>query len=266
MATGIAGKKLFVFDLDGTLAESKMPMDGEMKDLLTQLLGRRMVAVIGGGWFPVFKKQLLDSLVGQENLFKNLFLFPTSGSTFLRYEGGEWKPVYVHELSEEERTNIKNAFEKSFEDIGYKHPEKVYGELIEDRGTQITFSALGQEAPLDIKTAYKGSVQDRRFEIVEALKKYIPQYEIKVPGKSSIDVTMKGIDKGYGVEQMRDHLLVDIGDMVFVGDALYEGGNDEPVKRTGIETFPVDGPEDTKKLLREWLGQLQSSFKEAKLP
>jgi HAD superfamily hydrolase (TIGR01484 family) len=249
----ISQKKLFVFDLDGTLAESKMPIDDEMKDLLMHLLRKRMVAVIGGGWLPVFKKQFLDNMTGCEEVFNNLFLFPTSGSTFLRYEDGGWKIVYAHEIPPEERENIKEAFKKSFAEIGYKHPDKIYGELIEDRGTQITFSALGQDAPLDVKTAYKGSPQDRRFEIADVLKKHIPQYEIKVPGKSSIDVTMKGIDKGYGVSQMRDYLSVSFEDMVFVGDALYEGGNDEPVKRTGVDTISIDGPEDTKKLLREWL-------------
>ena len=129
--------------------------------------------------------------------------------------------------------------------------------MIEDRGTQITFSALGQQAPIELKDAYKGSSADRRWEIVGRLKEYLSEFEIKVPGKSSIDVTMKGIDKGYGVGEMEKHLGIDVHKMIFVGDALYEGGNDEPVKRTGIETIAVEGPEDTKKVIREWLSQLQ---------
>lgn len=255
MDKDISTKQLFVFDLDGTLAESKIPMDTEMTNLFEELLKKRKVAVIGGGRVELFETQLLASLAHAESLFSNLFLFPTTGTRFMRYEDG-WKTIYAHELSAEERAAIKEAFEKAFKDIGYQHPEKTYGEIIEDRGTQVTFSALGQQAPLDVKTAYKGSAEDRRQEIVAALVKYIPQYEIRIPGKSSIDVTMKGIDKGYGVEQMRDHLGIPIDEMVFVGDALYEGGNDEPVKRTGIDTFAVDGPEETKALLREWLPKL----------
>lgn len=255
MQDKIAKKQLFVFDLDGTLAESKLPLDVEMATLLEELLKKRRVAVIGGGKVELFETQLLASLESARPYFSRLFLFPTSGSRCLRYEDG-WKTVYAHELSEQERANIKAAFAKAFQDIGYQHPEKTYGEIIEDRGTQITFSALGQQAPLEIKTAYKDSPQDRRKEIVQALSKYIPQYEIKIPGKSSIDVTMKGIDKAYGVEEMRNHLGIPIEQMIFVGDALYEGGNDEPVKRTGIDTVAVDGPEETKMLLREWLPKL----------
>lgn len=256
MIEEIARKELFVFDLDGTLARSKTPMDEEMVSLFSQLLKKRFVAVIGGGWFPVFKDQLLGSLQGYESLFPKLLLFPTSGATFLRYEEGEWKSQYAHELSSEQRIKIKDAFEQAFKDIDYKQPETVYGEVIEDRGTQITFSALGQKAPIELKDAYKGSAQDRRWEIVSRLTEYLPEFEIKVPGKSSIDVTIKGIDKGYGIGEMEKHLGVTVDEMIFVGDALYEGGNDEPVKRTGIEAIPVDGPEDTKKLIREWLPQL----------
>ncbi len=256
MMSNIQQKELFVFDLDGTLTRSKTPMDAEMVDLFAHLLEKRRVAVIGGGWFPVFEWQLLASLQGYEKLFSNLFLFPTSGATFLRYEIGQWKTVYAHHLSLDQRNKIKQAFEDAFKEIGYKHPETVYGEVIEDRGTQITFSALGQKAPIELKDAYKGSAADRRWEIVAVIKRYLPEFEIKVPGKSSIDVTLKGIDKGYGVEQMRDHLGVDIAKMIFTGDALYEGGNDESVKRTGIETIAVEGPEETKKLIREWLPQL----------
>ena len=69
----------------------------------------------------------------------------------------------------------------------------------------------------------------------------------------SIDVTMKGIDKGYGIEQMRDRLGVAVHEMIFTGDALYEGGNDEPVKRTGIDTVAINNPEETKQNLRAWL-------------
>ena len=104
--------------------------------------------------------------------------------------------------------------------------------------------------------AWRGSAADRRREIVAAMAPHLQDFEIKIPGTTSIDVTMKGIDKGYGVEEMSKHLGIFIENMIFVGDALYEGGNDESVKRTGIEAIPVEGPEDTMDLIRTWLPQL----------
>lgn len=245
----LAKKRLFVFDLDGTLARSKTPMDEEMDAALSRLLARRMVAVIGGGWLPVFEMQLLERLTCPRALLGNLYLFPTSGSRFLRYDDG-WRDVYSVELAVEERRRIVEAFEEAFRAIDYRHPERVFGTLIEDRKTQVTFSALGQQAPIELKDAWKGSAADRRREIVAVMERLVPEFEIKIPGKTSIDVTKKGIDKGYGVEQMRDHLGVAIEDMVFFGDALYEGGNDEPVRRTGILAVPVEGPDDTLAHLR----------------
>ena len=167
-----------------------------------------------------------------------------------------WKAVYELLLSEDESSRIKQAFEDAFEAIGYEHPDEVFGEIVEDRGTQITFSALGQEAPIDLKDAFKGSAADRRQEIVDAMKPMLPEFAIKIPGKSSIDVTPQGIDKGYGIEQLRERLGIGVGHMLFVGDALYPDGNDEPVKRTGIDTIAIESPEDTKVLIREWLTKL----------
>ncbi len=258
MATQSLAKEtdLFVFDMDGTLARSKTPMDAEMDELLCALLDKRQVAVIGGGWLPVFQWQVLDRLSASLQMLSRLHLMPTSSAKYLRFEGGAWREVYALELTKEERARILQAFEAAFKQVGYVHPEKLYGDVIEDRGTQITFSALGQEAPIELKDAYKDSPLDRRREIVEAMKPMLPDFEIKIPGKTSIDITRKGVDKGYGVEQLSERLGVPISRMIFVGDALYEGGNDEPVQRTGIRTVAVKDVEETKTLLRGWLEEI----------
>ncbi len=248
----IRGKKLVAFDLDGTLTESKMPMDAEMADLLDQLLHHVMVAIISGGAYMQFERQLAVLKSGPEELRK-LFFFPTTGTRFFRYEN-DWKQIYADELTEDERTKIKDAFEKAFVDVHYAHPKKVYGEVVEDRGTQITFSAVGQDAPIEAKKLWKAT-QDRRAEIVQALEKYIPDFEVKMPGLSSIDVTRKGVDKAYGIQKIEELLGVVVPEIVFVGDALYEGGNDHAVIRTGVETVAVENAEETKMLLRGWLAE-----------
>ena len=104
-------KKLVVFDLDGTLTESKSPMDQVMADLLVQLLEKKMVAIISGGAFGQFEKQLMPVLHCSDNLFKKLFFFPTTGTRFYRYTD-HWEQVYADEMTLVERTKIKEAFEK----------------------------------------------------------------------------------------------------------------------------------------------------------
>ena len=254
------GKNLIVFDLDGTLTESKSPMDSEMSDLLTKLLARKKVAIISGGAFSQFEGQVLSILHVAGSMLHNLYLFPTTGTRFVRYKEGAWKEVYADMLSDMERAAIKKAFERVFDEVGYVHPEKVYGEIIEDRGTQVTFSALGQDI---VKELGKAGVQQKeewrdrnhalKMKIANRLAELLPAYAVSAAGYTSIDVTKKGIDKKYGIEQIEILLGIPKEQMLFVGDALFEGGNDYPVKAAGVECVAVKGPEETKKLLFSWL-------------
>ncbi len=245
--------KLIIFDLDGTLALSKAVIDSEMASLLRQLLAKKLIAVIGGGEFGQFKKQLLDKLSVQNTLLKNLFLFPTNAASFYRHTGRIWQREYIEKLSNNEKTKIFDAFKKTFEELGYHHPKKIYGKLIEDRDTQITFSALGQLAPLRLKNKWDVEHVADKFRIAKRLQEHLPEFEVKTAGYTSIDVTRKGIDKGYGVRQIKKRLDISFGDMIFVGDAIFPGGNDYEVLRTGVECFKVKDVEDTKKIIKNLL-------------
>jgi len=137
-------KKLIAFDLDGTLTESKSKMDSEMASLIKQLLQSKKVAIVGGGKYSLFKTQFISQLKVPKEILKNLYLFPTTATSFYQYDGS-WKNVYSLQLSPEERKLIKQTFVRVFKELDYNHPKKVYGKIIEDRGTQVTFSALGQD-------------------------------------------------------------------------------------------------------------------------
>lgn len=248
-------KKLIVFDLDGTLAESKTPMDKEMAGLIKQLLEKYKVAVIGGGKYELFKWQFVSHLKASGKVLENLFLFPTSGNAFYRYKSG-WKKVYSHNLSAPEKKQIRAAFESVLKEVNYKHPKKIYGEILEDRISQMSFSPLGQDIATVLgkrgvqkKEQWRGKNDHVRLEIAKRLAKYLPNLEVRVGGITTIDITMKGIDKAYGVRQMEKYLKVKIRDMFFLGDAIFPGGNDYSVLKTGIDYKKIESPEDTKKII-----------------
>jgi HAD superfamily hydrolase (TIGR01484 family) len=235
-------KKLVVYDLDGTLAESKSALDVEMSTLLHDLLGIVKVAVISGGNWPQFQKQLLSNLPHDERLV-NLSLLPTCGTKFFQY-AGDWEKTYSEDFTADEKRKIVSSLDKALGVAGFQM-DKVWGEVIEDRGSQITFSALGQQAPLEEKVKWDSDLAKRK-KIQAILNTLIPEFSVRIGGTTSIDVTKPGIDKAYGIGKLRDLLGISLQEMIFIGDSLFVGGNDYPVKAAGVVSIPVRGPMETK--------------------
>ena len=238
-------KQLFVFDLDGTLAPSKSTVDQEMSTLLGQLLTKAKVAIISGGAWTQFEKQVLSQLPATA-IRERLFILPTCGTQFYTYDGG-WKKLYAEDFTAAEKEKIITALNKAMEDAGYK-PAQTWGDLIEDRGSQITFSGLGQQAPLDAKEKWDPDFKKRQAMKV-LLDKALPEFSVHLGGTTSIDVTKPGIDKAYGIRKLRDILHIPIEAMLFMGDAIFPGGNDYPAKEAGAQPIPVRDPEETKRVV-----------------
>ncbi len=238
-------KSLIVFDLDGTLAKSKAAIDDEMAVLLDRLMRAIKVAIISGGDFPQFETQVLGHLPHGSNL-SNLSILPTSGTKFFVYDGG-WRKLYSDDLSEDQKKTIEDSLEKAVLQTGFQ-PKETWGERIEDRGTQITYSALGQQAPLDAKAQWDPDFAKRK-QIKAVLDKMLPDFSVLLGGTTSIDVTRPGVDKAYGIRKLQDVLHIPIERMLFIGDALFPGGNDYPAKQAGVDCIAVRDPEETKRVI-----------------
>jgi phosphomannomutase len=238
-------KKLMVFDLDGTLAESKSSMDAEMAALFCALLGVMKVAVMSGGDWPQFEKQVLSNLPRDEHL-KNLSLLPACGTKFYQYEG-EWKKIYSEDFTVDEKEKITGSLKKVLEGEGF-NAGKVWGEIIEDRGSQITFSALGQQAPIEEKKKWDPDFTKRK-KMKTLLDNLIPEFSVRLGGTTSVDITKPGIDKAYGIGKLRDTLGIAIQDMIYVGDALFPDGNDYPAREAGALSIQVRDPHESKRVI-----------------
>ena len=235
-------KKLIVFDLDGTLATSKQAIDDDMGRLFVELLDIRSVAVISGGDWPQFERQLLGQLPPSE-AFSKLFLLPTSGTKFYRFDRA-WTQIYADTFTDDERQRVKDALVQAVSDSGLAG-DGVWGDQIEDRGSQITFSGLGQQAPPDAKAAWDPDIQ-KRNKLKALLDLALPEFAVRIGGSTSIDVTRPGIDKAYGIRKLAQLTGFGLPEMLFVGDALYPGGNDSPVRDAGVATIAVNDISETK--------------------
>jgi phosphomannomutase len=238
-------KRLIVFDLDGTLADSKASIDTEMASLLNSLLAIVQVAVISGGAWPQFEEQVLAHL-RQDDWLKNLSLLPTCGTKFYRYVRG-WEQLYSEDFTAAEKQTIIDSLQRA---IASSQCEvlRVWGEVIQDRESQVTFSALGQEAPLDEKKKWDPDFSKRK-KIKAVLETLIPQFSVRLGGATSVDVTKQGIDKGYGIRKLRDILEIPIDQMIFIGDAVFPGGNDYPAKEAGAPSIEIKDPHETKRVI-----------------
>jgi phosphomannomutase len=239
-------KTLVVFDLDGTLAESKSPIDAEIAHLLDSLLDIVNVAVISGGAWQQFETQVLAHLSPGEQL-RHLSLLPTCGTKFYAYQSS-WEQLYSEDFSEAEKTKIINSLKQAIASSDCKIERRLWGEVIEDRGSQITFSALGQQAPLEEKKKWDPDFAKRK-KIKADLDVLIPEFSVRLGGAPSIDVTKHGIDKAYGIRKLRDILCTGIEQMIFIGDAIFPGGNDYPAKEAGALTIEVRNPHETKRVI-----------------
>jgi HAD superfamily hydrolase (TIGR01484 family) len=231
------------FDLDDTLAVSKSPIDDRMARLLARLIRATDVCIISGGRFEQFESQVLRHLTADDDALASLHLMPTCGTRYYRWVDGDWQLAYAEDLAEDDKRRIIAVLEEGARGLGLWE-DRAWGERIEDRGSQITFSALGQQAPPAEKYQW-----DPDNEKKQRLRGYaaerLPDLEVRVGGSTSVDVTRQGIDKAYGMRKLMQQLGLAADEILFVGDRLEPGGNDYPVRAVGVRCVEVACWQDT---------------------
>ncbi|MAT18769.1 MAG: HAD family hydrolase [Leifsonia sp.] len=252
MTNATTTPRLVAFDLDDTLAASKSPLDPRMATLIVDLLGAVEVCVISGGNFAQFELQLVDNLpLDHPDALARLHLMPTCGTQYFLFQEGGWAAQYAENLSEEQKAAALAAVEQEAKRLGFWESE-TWGPILEDRGSQITFSALGQAAPVDAKKAWDPS-GDKKNALRAAVQELLPELEVRSGGSTSVDITRRGIDKAYGMRKLAELTGIPLDDMLFVGDRLDPDGNDYPVKAMGVECIAVEGWEDTAAFIEKFL-------------
>jgi len=245
-------RKVIVFDLDGTLAPSKSPAPDRIVAALDKLLDKYHVCVISGGKFEQFQKQLLSNLKVAPEKLEKLHLMPTCGTRYYRFDAAknDWQKIYAEDFTEPQKKKIVSALKQAMNELDFWE-KKTYGETIEDRGSQITLSTLGQDIVdelgkkgVEIKETWDPD-NIKKQKIRDCAAQLIPEFEVRVGGLTSIDVTKPGIDKAYGMEKLMAMLGIGKNEILFIGDRLAEGGNDYPVKAMGIDCMEISHWQET---------------------
>lgn len=237
--------RLVAFDLDDTLAPSKTAISDRMGALLLQLAERVPVCIISGGQVQQFRAQVLTRLSdASPTALAALHLMPTCGTQYYRVDAdASLQTVYAHALTDDEKLRACAAVEGEARRLGL-WTEEPWGDILEDRGSQITFSALGQSAPLEAKLAWDPTGA-KKSALRAAVAAIVPDLEVRSGGSTSVDITHHGIDKAYGMTKLAEYTGIPLGEMLFFGDRLDPDGNDYPVLTLGVPSVAVEGWEQT---------------------
>lgn len=239
--------KLIAFDMDGTLAPSKWQMDSEMVELFKKLLTKYKVAIISWWDYSQFQKQVIPFLWTDEKILSNLYICPTCSTKMYLYKNSEWNKEYSLDFSDSDKEKILKVLNKAIDDLNLR-PKETWGELVEDRWTQITYSALWQKAPLEAK-----EVWDPDFEVRKKIRDYIKDdlkdFNILIWWATSIDVTRLWVDKAYWVKKLSEVSGISLNEIIFVWDAVFPWWNDYPPLEIWVTSKRVFSVEDTKRYI-----------------
>lgn len=260
-------KKVLAFDVDQTLNVAKTPIPPEMAEVLSKCLDHFYICPISGQKFEQFLIQIVDPIVAYATADKleNLRLFVAQGTQYYRYQASsdvynpaDWQQVYNYPLQAEDVVKITTVLEQAARELGFWEADKLADgdEIIENRLSQVTFSALGQKAGTEAKYAWDSDLKKRQA-IVEKCREKLPDFLYEIGGTTSINVAAPGMNKEFGMTHLLDELHVKKSDVLYFGDMTQLGGNDYPVVAMGIDTITVRSHEDTLYALKGILGVIE---------
>jgi hypothetical protein len=247
--------RAILFDFDDTLVESFSPPVPHMVMRIERLLMHLPIAIVTGAAYMRIERDLLSAIRDTAHLSR-LFIFTNSSSQCYLFKDGSWHNEYNLVLTSDEKSIIIKAIEETIEEMQYFRDMPYSGTRVIDRETQITYIAVGLDAPHERKITWD-SDRSQRSRMCAVLAQKLPNFNVVIGGASSVDITRKGINKAYGVRWLSQHLNIPPSDMLFIGDGLIQGGNDASVIPTGIQTRLISGPAETAKIIDEFLGMLQ---------
>lgn len=254
----ITKKRILAFDIDQTLNVAKTPIPPEIAEVLVKCLDYFEICPISGQKYEQFLIQIVDRLKGAgvtDVQLGHLHLFAAQGTQYYRFENGQWQQVYNYPLAEEDVVKITTVLEEAARELGYWEADKLApgDEIIENRLSQVTFSALGQKAGTEAKYAWDPDMQ-KRTAIVAKCREKLPDFLYEIGGTTSINVAAPGMNKAFGMQHMLEELKAEKEEVLYFGDMTQPGGNDYPVVEMGFDVITVRSHEDTLYALKGILG------------
>lgn len=242
----VSKKKVIIADVDETICEPCQVITPEMVNQIFSLIQKGYILAFISGTELNYLQKMISSQLKTKH-----FLLPTTGTICLEVDPEkETKETYNYKLTSEEKKEIMNAFEVLTSEFNIQ-TMTTKEDQIQDRNTQITLSAIGRNAPLELKKNYDPDGEKRK-EWIKFLKTILEEnkYEISYGGTTSVDITRKGLNKAWGIKKFAEYYGIALDSILFIGDKTDPGGNDYPAT-TVVDFITVKNPQDTLEKLKQ---------------
>ena len=245
-------RKIYIFDVDGTLTPSRLPMTKKFQDFFKEWCMRNKFYLVTGSDISKLQEQMCMYDIESERIFT------CCGNQM-------WKPdTHIVNISAELIYDNKFEVSKKLNKLlgtilsNNQYPVRT-GNHIEDRGSMVNFSIVGRNCTQEQRDKYfeYDNEKGERKIIANAIKEKFPELDAVIGGQISIDIYPKGNDKSQILEHIKDRNIVTSKDnYIFIGDKTMEGGNDYPLAKLMDKTdncnyHQTEGFEKTQKILEE---------------
>ena len=241
--------RIFIFDVDGTLTPSRLPMTKEFQKFFKEWIKKNKFYLVTGSDLPKLQEQMCFFDIEAEGIFTccgNQFWKPDSSIVNVSAE-------LIYDNKFEMTNKLKSSLEVMLMSSQYPHR---YGNHIEDRGSMVNFSVVGRNCTQEQREKYyewdKEKGERRKMSIF--LKNKFKDLDAVIGGQISIDIYPKGNDKSQVLNVIEQERLVPPSEYIFIGDGIENGGNDYPLAELMDNTpicdwYHTKGWEHTKEIL-----------------
>lgn len=233
MPSNYSQKKHLFFDMDDTVTQTRTPMEDDVYELYASL--DYDLIIVSGGTVSQIQKQVRGL---------PFYTLGQNGNQAYDHTGVLLWNEKLTEAHTEDIFNHISALQKLFT-VPVRDPE----DIVEHRGSQISYSLIGHNEELQKKKACDPDQQIRKSLLTEVPLNH-DEIEVKIGGTTCLDYFQKGKHKGYNITKLLRHTGWNPNSCLYFGDSLFPGGNDETVIGV-IDTVPVENHRHTYDILRE---------------
>ena len=234
-------KKVYVFDVDGTLTPSRQQIDEEFKQFFLTFTEQHDVYFLTGS----DKEKTIEQITEEVWLKSKASLQSAGNHIFI-----EGKEVYRNDWSAGQK--LIDLLEFFLKNTPYPTKTSIHSEV---RVGLLNFSTVGRCATQEERENYEewDKVHKERKFMVESINFRFPELEASAGGQISIDIHPKGANKSQAKEWILNRYDEEV-QIVFFGDKTMEGGNDYPIAEVLTEPHivkQVENWEKTYELLKQ---------------